>query len=147
MKKIIKFLQPLIVVARKAIWFITQPKRFGSHVVIVYKNDVLLVTTTYWPGYGVPAGGIKKGETPREAALREVQEEVGIHLETITPLNSFIIREDSAVDTVYGFYAHVDSKEFKLDQLEIGSAEWFPLNNLPPLNSGAAKVIELYKSR
>ena len=86
MKKLITLFQPFIVIGRKAVCFISRPKRFGSHVVIVFKNEVLLVTTTYWPGYGLPAGGIKKGETPYDAAIREVQEEVGIHLETITSL-------------------------------------------------------------
>ncbi len=145
MKKLIQFFQPLIVILRKCLWFITRPKRYGAHVAIIHKNEVLIVMTTYWPGYGLPAGGIKKGETPHNAALREVREEVGIILKLITPLAPFVVYDDYVTDTVYGFYALVNSKDFVLDTLEIANAEWVSLDKLPELNSGAAHVIELYK--
>jgi 8-oxo-dGTP pyrophosphatase MutT (NUDIX family) len=39
---------------------------------------VLLVRTTYGPGWDMPGGFLRPGETPTEAAAREVSEELGI---------------------------------------------------------------------
>lgn len=39
---------------------------------------VLLVRTTYKPGLEIPGGFIQPGETPADAAAREVKEELGI---------------------------------------------------------------------
>jgi 8-oxo-dGTP pyrophosphatase MutT (NUDIX family) len=42
------------------------------------EDRVLLVTTTYKPGMEIPGGMVQPGETPAEAAVREVREELGI---------------------------------------------------------------------
>lgn len=41
----------------------------------------LLVRNSYKPGYSVPCGGVERGESAREAAARELEEEVGLHIE------------------------------------------------------------------
>jgi 8-oxo-dGTP pyrophosphatase MutT (NUDIX family) len=46
---------------------------------------VLLLETTYKPGWEVPGGGAEPGETPRQTALREAREELGLDV-TITGL-------------------------------------------------------------
>lgn len=145
MKRVIKFFRPVIVLGLKLLWFITRPKLSGACVLILHNNEVLLVKTTYWPGYTLPGGGIKKGESPYEAGIREVSEEVGITLESITPVATFVFYEDYKIDTVHSFYSYVDSKAYKLDVLEIDSAEWFPLDALPELNPGATRIVEKYK--
>jgi 8-oxo-dGTP diphosphatase len=48
-----------------------------SAYAIVIKADALLVSPQFG-GYDLPGGGIDLGETPEEAALREVKEETGI---------------------------------------------------------------------
>jgi len=39
---------------------------------------VLLVKPTYKPGWEIPGGGLEPGESPSDAAAREVREELGI---------------------------------------------------------------------
>ncbi len=146
MKNSIKFFRPVIAIGLKVLWFITRPKMFGSCVLVIHDNEVLLVTTTYWPGHGLPGGGIKKGETPLDAAFRETREEVGVELKDVKPLSPFVLYEDYKVDTIHPFYAYVDSKDYKLDKLEIDTAVWFSIDNLPQLNSGPARIVELYRN-
>lgn len=53
----------------------------SAGILIVHKHKALLAHSTnspWWRSYTPPKGGIEKGETPEEAASREVFEEVGI---------------------------------------------------------------------
>jgi len=55
--------------------------KFSAGLAIIYDNKILLAHTTnrgWYGSYGIPKGGIEKGETHFEAALRETKEEVGI---------------------------------------------------------------------
>ncbi|EKE16421.1 MAG: NUDIX hydrolase [uncultured bacterium] len=58
-------------------------KRMASGVV-VFNNvgEILLVKPTYKNHWSVPGGVIDKDESPRDAALREVKEEIGIWLKS-----------------------------------------------------------------
>jgi 8-oxo-dGTP pyrophosphatase MutT (NUDIX family) len=145
MKKIIKLLRPILILGARTWWYITRPVTSGAKVVLVSGDEILLIKTTYGYNYSLPGGGVKRGESPREAAIREVYEEVGILLAEVTPLPSFITYEEYKEDTVYGFYSLVQSKAYKLDRLEIDMAEWHPLNNLPTTGPVTEKIITLYK--
>lgn len=53
--------------------------RVSSGAVFFDSNDrLLLVKPTYKDGWNLPGGGVDAGETPREACVREVREELGI---------------------------------------------------------------------
>ena len=62
----------------KAWWLVRRPEAFGACVAIHDDERVLVVEVSYRAGYTLPGGGIAAGETAREAALRELQEEVGL---------------------------------------------------------------------
>ncbi|MFA1550298.1 NUDIX hydrolase [Actinomadura chokoriensis] len=47
-------------------------------------RELLLVFNRYRQCWELPGGMIDPGETPRQAAVRELHEEAGIHLETLT---------------------------------------------------------------
>lgn len=144
MKSIIKFCRPLIILAFRSWWYITRPKTSGSKVILVHENEILLLKTTYGYAYTLPGGGIDKGETPLHAALREVREEVGITVHEAHLLLSFTTYEEYKEDTVYGYYAHVDSKEYILDTFEIDTAEWHSLEELPKLGSVTKRIVDSY---
>lgn len=126
-------------------WRLVRPKTFGVKVLIFHNDEVLLIQTTYEKNYSFPGGGIKKGETPEEAARREAHEEVGIHLETLYPLPSFVAEHEYKIDTVYTFFAYVDKNDYLLDWLEIDMATWCPVNSLPALGPTATKSVNLFR--
>ncbi|KTD40410.1 NUDIX domain-containing protein [Legionella parisiensis] len=54
-------------------------KTLGSRAIILNHNhQILLVKHTYQPHWYLPGGGVKKGESAKEAIIRELKEEVGI---------------------------------------------------------------------
>ena len=144
-KSMIKLFRPFIILGSRSLWYITRPITAGAKVIVIYNNQILLIKNTYGYAYSLPGGGIKKNESPEKAAIREVFEEVGIPLDKVIALPSFITYEEYKEDTVHTFYAHVNSKEYTLDKVEIDIAEWHPLHNLPKLGTVTAKSIELYE--
>lgn len=57
--------------------------KISAGLAIIYDNKVLLAHTTsrgWYGSYGIPKGGIEKGESKLDAAIRETKEEVGIKI-------------------------------------------------------------------
>jgi 8-oxo-dGTP diphosphatase len=59
-------------------WKVTHPTTHGTLVALWNQGEVLLVRNSYVPFYSIPGGYLRRGETARMAALRELSEEVGI---------------------------------------------------------------------
>lgn len=64
----------------KLYWFFRRPLHFGAGAALWHEGRVLLVRTSYRDSVSVPAGSIDRGETPLDAALRELVEEVSVAL-------------------------------------------------------------------
>ena len=64
-----------------AYWFVLRPRHPSAHVAVWVGEELLVIETSYKPWVWVPGGGIGRGETPRDAAARELGEEVGIQVE------------------------------------------------------------------
>jgi 8-oxo-dGTP pyrophosphatase MutT (NUDIX family) len=57
--------------------------KVSAGLAIIWEGKVLLAHTTgrnFKTGYGIPKGGIEKGETHLDAAIRETSEEIGINI-------------------------------------------------------------------
>ena len=59
----------------------------AAGVLLFDEHDrVLLVDPTYKPGWEFPGGVVEAGEAPAQAGIREVAEEIGVHLDRVPKL-------------------------------------------------------------
>jgi 8-oxo-dGTP pyrophosphatase MutT (NUDIX family) len=63
-----------------ALWFVFRPRRRGVFVAVWQGGRVLAIRNSYRDWLALPAGGIRRGESPETAARRELAEEVGVAL-------------------------------------------------------------------
>ena len=59
-------------------WFLRRPAHRGATVAVWVGGEVLLLHQSYRATLDFPGGSIGRGELPREAACRELGEEVGL---------------------------------------------------------------------
>ncbi len=72
----------------RGLWFVTRPRTQGvSAVCLTARSTLVLVRSTYEPGWNLPCGGLKPGEQPVDAVIRELREEIGLSsFDSIVPL-------------------------------------------------------------
>ncbi len=109
---------------RRAVWFVTRPDVRGVLAVpMTPDGKVVLVRLTYDKGWHLPGGGLKRGEEPQAAILRELEEEIGLsaHGEVLC-LGEFQHRPDRrrgrstlflVRDVVYAFTRSIEIEECK----------------------------------
>ena len=65
--------------ARRRLWFVTRPQTSGVHAAaLTPEGKLILVTLSYARGWRLPGGGLKQGEDPERAVLRELREEIDL---------------------------------------------------------------------
>lgn len=116
----------------RAWWFIRRPKKYGSKILVENNGKFLLVKISYaHKSWTIPGGGMKRGESAEEAALREIQEEADINLTGVTKIGEYKSNLYHTKDTVYCFYAETSSDYLEPDGVEILEAKWFSRDELP----------------
>ncbi|GEM_PF-5540718 len=111
-------------------------RRDSAFAIIRRRDRVLLVKTRC--GWQIPGGGLKRSESPRDAARREVHEETGLSA-TILRLTGRYDRDDGS--QVYVFSARVDAdRELPGARYEVWEQRWIRLHRaLHLLRRGARR--------
>ncbi len=122
---------------------LTRGMTLGSRVAAVQGDEVMLVKQSYAPGWILPGGGVERGETFVDAAIREVLEEAGLVAEG--PLQLHGIFSNEAVfrgDHVACFVMREFSRVAWSPDLEISDARFFSAKHLPEdTNEGSRRRI------
>ena len=126
----------------KIYWFLFRPQTYGVSCIILHKDKVLLVKHTYgkklWSTVG---GGIKTNESPKQAILREVKEEIGLKLKTVKKVGVIHYEKEYKKDTIHIFLTNSTTTKIKIDYAEIAEANWFPVHQLPKKTSPIFKKL------
>jgi ADP-ribose pyrophosphatase YjhB (NUDIX family) len=84
--------------------------------------------------WSLPKGHVEAGETPELTAVREVEEETGIHGHVLAPLgviDFWFVAEDRRVHkTVHHFLLEADGGELSDADVEVDEVAWFDLTDL-----------------
>ena len=116
---------------------IRRPHTYGALVAIWHNNQVLMVQTSYRRGYGLPGGGLQPGESARDAAVRELNEELGLAIESSWLQEPWTITEQQRggrnTVTIFSLpWTQISTTpdtetalpDLQIDQLEIISTAW-----------------------
>lgn len=84
--------------------------------------------------WSLPKGHVESGETPEEAALREVYEETGLVGRIVAPLGIidfwFVVEDKRIHKTVHHFVIEAIGGELSDEDVEVEAVEWIPFDQV-----------------
>jgi 8-oxo-dGTP diphosphatase len=121
-------------------WRVRRPAHDGALVALWCGGRVLMVRSSYRPVLSFPGGGVERGETPVQAAARELAEEVGLELapDALTLARESVLDWDFRLDHVRIFECRLDAEPVpRIDRREIVEAAFMRADDalahaLPP---------------
>ncbi|NOT06421.1 MAG: NUDIX domain-containing protein [Anaerolineales bacterium] len=120
----------LLYLGFKIYCFIFRPVRMGVRVMMIQNEKVWLVRHTYVPGWHMPGGGVKRGETLEAAARREAFEETGAQLGEVSLMGAYTSFIQWKTDHAVVFICRDFMITGRSDG-EIAEVRDFPLDELP----------------
>ena len=136
----------LIYLGYRIYCFVFRPKTIGVRIMLIKNERVVLVRQTYMPGWFMPGGGVKRGETLEQAARREIREEIGAEMAKLSLLGTYAHFGEHKSDHNALFLCTDFTVTGKRDN-EIAEVRSFPINDLPAgLQPGHRHRLEEYRS-
>jgi ADP-ribose pyrophosphatase YjhB (NUDIX family) len=117
-----------------AVYRQTRGMTLGTRVMVLQNDaaEVLLVRHSYAPGWLLPGGGVERGETLAESAVREVREEAAIMAEEDPVLHGIFLNDAQFPgDHVACFVLRRFRAARFTPTAEIAEARFCPIHALP----------------
>lgn len=145
-ERIIQTITPAVLPLVRLYWFIWRPHTYGVKVVLINEERILLVRHAYGSGgWTFPGGRVEGDENYREAAVREVKEELGVEVHNVKKCGDFTSREEYKYDHITVFSAE-SIQDISPSPFEIAEAQWFALDNFPQITQVAERVLKKYEN-
>jgi 8-oxo-dGTP pyrophosphatase MutT (NUDIX family) len=123
-------------------WYVRRPLTHGAKCVLTRGDEVLLVRHTYGRReWDLPGGTVKRHEPPARTARREIEEELGIAIDSWLPLGEIDGVVHHHRDRLHCFHAELDDRRLTVDGGEIETVRWFSRTALPHDSSDYAQRI------
>jgi 8-oxo-dGTP diphosphatase len=109
-------------------WAVRRPSTHGALVVLWHRGEVLLVQNSYVRYRSLPGGYVARNETGREAAIRELAEEIGLtaRAEQLEKVFDQVKDWEGKRDHVEIFALELEQRpEIRIDYREVVDATWF----------------------
>jgi len=132
----------------RAYWRVRKPRTRGALVTVWNRGELLLIRNSYVSYYSLPGGYLRRNETFRQAAIRELAEEIGV--KTSESELELLLSEtndwEGKRDGIEIFALDVAERpEVHIDQREVIEAAWYAperalaLDLFPPIRRAIEK--------
>lgn len=119
-------------VGLRVYWFLLRPQIVAVKCILTHGDEVLLVRHTYGTReWELPGGTVRRRELPRDAARREMSEELGRGIDDWVDLGELLLSVNHHRDNLHLFHARLADRELDLNLAELAEARWFPRDGLP----------------
>jgi NADH pyrophosphatase NudC (nudix superfamily) len=105
-------------------------------------DDVVLVRNVGWPEtwFGLVSGFLERKEDPAQGALREVEEELGVHAELVSMVGVYPF--DQMNQVILAYHVRVSGgAEITIDPKEIDAFKLVPVDRLKPWPFGTGAAV------
>ena len=114
-------------------WWLRHPEVAGAYVAVWRGDRLLLIRNSYRRGETVPCGAIHASESPVRAAVRELGEEVGIHVREadLRFVREYLVDFEDKIDHAHFFELRVESAmPIRVDNREVVWADFISTGEL-----------------
>jgi len=104
------------------------------------RGELLLIRNSYGDSaqYLLPGGGVSRRESLAAAAIREIDEELGLQVRDVEPVWTYESGAEGKRDTIH-LFKFITSEQPQIDGREVIEARFFALDALPPTVSPATR--------
>jgi 8-oxo-dGTP diphosphatase len=113
-----------------SLWFFTRPTVYGVYIAVWHQQELLIIKNSYKKRFTIPCGRLKRREDSADAAVRELNEEVGIAVEKsrLKPIGEYTAKHRYARDV--GKFFEIEMTELpavRVDNREVVLAQFMSL--------------------